>query len=319
MKRRYGKQQLYRKKRWSITTWRIIICLVLIAVGCSISFPTAPSVIGLTVHFLDVGQADATLVSCEGQTMLVDAGLNVDAGNLVNTLKNLGVRKIDLLVGTHPHEDHIGGLDAVIDAFDIGVVWMPDIAYDTWSYRSVCKAIDKKHLKLVAPKVWDTFALGGATVTVFSPKRTDYEDLNHCSLVLKVEYNKFSMLLMGDSEEINEIEMMRAGLPLKADVLKAGHHGGNKSTSKAFFSAVKPTACIISCGPDNPNFHPHPSILRRFEQSKSAIYRTDLQGTINLVSDGKGFNITVEGKKSNVMNWLRRIMQGTEGSDEIND
>ena len=302
MRRRYG------KKRWPVAVWRVLLCLCLVVAGCLLPLPMGEGDAGMTVRFLDMGQADATLIFCEGQTMLVDAGLNADATHLVNTLKKLGVRKIDLLVGTHPHEDHIGGLDSVIDAFDIGTVLMPDIEYDTWSYRSVIKSIEKKHIPSIAPKVRDSFELGGAKITVLSPKGTDYEDINHFSLVLRVDYNKFSMLLMGDSEEINEIEMMKAGLPLRADVLKAGHHGGNKSTSKAFFSAVKPTACVISCGPDNPNFHPHPSVLRRFEQAKCKIYRTDLQGTITLVSDGKGYNVTVEGKKTGVMHWIRSLI-----------
>ncbi|MDK2821228.1 MAG: competence protein ComEC [Clostridia bacterium] len=242
----------------------------------------------LYVHYLDVNQGDAILIRLpNNQNILIDGGSNKVGPKLVNYLKQYGVRKLDYVIGTHPHEDHIGGLDLVIKAFEIGKVYMPKVTTNTDTYRDLLLAIKNKGLKVTNAKAGVTLPLNNEVKAIFiSPNKSTYEELNDYSAVLHLTYGKTSFLFTGDAETTAEKEMVVSNLPLKADILKVGHHGSISSTSKAFLRKVDPTYAVISVGKDNDYGHPHPSIIERLQQAKIKIYRTDLHGTITAISDG---------------------------------
>lgn len=244
----------------------------------------------LIVHFLDVGQADSILLQLPNdETMLIDAGNNGDGDFVVNYIHNLGILKIDYLIGTHPHEDHIGGLDDVIKSFEIGQIYMPRVTHTTKSFEDVLLAIKAKDKKINSAKARIAILAEPDLKAYFlSPSRDDYEDLNHWSAVIKIEYGNTSFLFTGDAEEINELEMLASStLNPNVDVLKVGHHGSHSSTSKAFLDAVSPHYAVISVGKDNNYGHPSPLVLDKLYQRDITVLRTDELGTIKCFSDGE--------------------------------
>jgi competence protein ComEC len=266
----------------------------------TILFSIAVSSIGLatpaplSVHFIDVGQADSILVHTPGDhNMLVDAGNNEDAETVTSYLSRQGVKKINILVGTHPHEDHIGGMDAVVQQYQIGQIYMPKASSNTKTFRDVLQAIKDKGLKVSSPVPGSAIALDPTIkVQVLAPNSSQYEDLNNYSIVLKVTYGKTSFLLTGDAERESENEMLlSSAVSPKADLLKVGHHGSSSSTSAAFLKAVAPKYAVISVGKDNDYGHPKSVTLNRLQQAGVTVYRTDLYGTIVAESDGQTIKI----------------------------
>jgi competence protein ComEC len=247
----------------------------------------------LSVHFIDVGQADSILVHAPGgHNMLVDAGNNADANTVTSYLSKQGVKRVDVLVGTHPHEDHIGGMDVVIRQYQIGKIYMPRVTTNTRTFEDVLLAIKEKGLKASSPIPGSSIDLDPAVkVQIMAPNSTKYKDLNNYSIVLKVTYGKTSFLLTGDAERESEKEMLAKSYNLKADVLKVGHHGSNSSTSAAFLKAVAPKYAVICVGKDNDYGHPKPVTINRLGRAGVKIYRTDLNGTIVAESDGSKISI----------------------------
>ena len=247
----------------------------------------------LKIHFIDVGQADSILLQIPGgKNILVDAGNNNDGSLVTDYLEKLGIKKIDFLVGTHPHEDHIGGMDNVIKAFEIGKVFMPNKTTTTKTFEDVLLALKAKNLKITTAKAGvSLLEQDNLKINFIAPNETKYEELNNWSAVLRVQYGDTSFLLTGDAEQLSEKEMLAAGANLKADVLKVGHHGSSSSTSQKFFNAVAPKYAVISVGKDNDYGHPHKATLTRLSKAGIKVYRTDLNGTVVFTSDGK--NITV--------------------------
>lgn len=247
----------------------------------------------LKVHFLDVGQADCILIQAPtGENILIDAGNNDDADTIVSYLNTQGVKKVDILVGTHPHEDHIGSLDTVINTFDIGQVYMPKVTHATKTFEDVLIAIKNKGLKI-------TPATGGANidfspntkVEIIAPNSAKYESINNYSAVIKLTYGKTSFLFTGDAEDISENEMLAQKYDLKAGILKVGHHGSSSSTTQSFINSVSPQYAVISVGKGNDYGHPHKEVLNRLSEGDIQVLRTDESGTIIFTTDGKKIEV----------------------------
>lgn len=240
----------------------------------------------LRVSFIDVGQGDSEFIELpNGETMLIDAGTNETGKNVVDYIKSLGYTSIDYVVGTHPHEDHIGGLDDVIKTFDIGSIYMPKVTADTKTFEDVLDAAESKNLMINTAKsgvsIMDTEDL---SVKFLAPTLDSYENTNDYSAVVKVVYGDTSYLFTGDAEEFSESLITD---DVNADVLKVGHHGSSTSTSTEFLKKVSPSSAVISCGKDNSYGHPHSETLQKLADMGTAVYRTDELGTIVSVSDGK--------------------------------
>lgn len=239
---------------------------------------TIPQDNNLRVYCLDVGQGDSILITNNNKTMLIDASTNEMGSRVVKYLNDLGIKKIDYLVGTHPHEDHIGGLDNVIKNFDIGTIYMPNVVATTKTFEEVIDAISAKKLKVTSPKTGDKFTVGNAECEVVSI-RNDKDDYNNCSIVIKMDFNNVSYLFTGDAEE--SVESSRKWPHI--DVLKVGHHGSNTSSSKNFLEQIKPEVALISVGQGNTYGHPTQATLKRLSNIGAKIYRTDENGTILLI------------------------------------
>ena len=245
----------------------------------------------LRVYYIDVGQADSTLVVDKDKTMLIDAGTNEAGDTVVQFLKDKGITKIYYLIGTHPHEDHIGGLDDVIDNFDIGTIYMPKMQTTTKTFEDVLDSIANKNLQVTTPVVGDTFKLTNANCTIMAIDTKDTKDnLNLSSIVLRMSYGGNSFLFMGDAEA--DVEASRTWQP--ADVLKVGHHGSRTSSTQNFVFQVMPSIAIIPVGKDNSYNLPNKETLDKLSSVGAKIYRTDEDGSILVVSDGS--NIKVETK-----------------------
>lgn len=256
--------------------------------------PVAGTTEGTTkIYFLDVGQGDSELIQlADGTNILIDAGTNDTAQELVSYIKDLGIEKLDFAIATHPHEDHIGGMAQIVKNFPIDDLIMPRIADSqtptTRTYERLLDAIDEKNVKVTQAQagavVWNK---NGVKLELLAPNSKKYEDLNNYSAVAKLTVGEKSFLFTGDAEKESEAEMVQQGVDLNCDVLKCGHHGSSTSTSAAFFKAVSPTAAIISCAKDNSYGHPHKETMQKLQKEQVAIYRTDEQGTILAQCDGK--------------------------------
>ncbi|MSU00435.1 MBL fold metallo-hydrolase [Tissierella pigra] len=242
----------------------------------------------LEIHFIDVGQADSIFIKKGQEAMLIDAGNNKDGKTVVEYIKNQNVSKLNYVIGTHPHADHIGGLDDVIDNLDIDKLIMPNAISNTKTFEDVLDSIDKKGLKITKPKVGDRYTLNGAEFIVLAPNGESYESLNDYSVVVKLIDGETSFLFTGDAEALSEKEMLKSNRNLlKSDVLKVGHHGSVTSTSQEFLDAVDPYIAVISSETGNSYGHPHKEIIERLTEKNIDICRTDLQGTIIIKSNGK--------------------------------
>lgn len=253
----------------------------------------------LIVHFLDVGQGDSALVQFpNGQNMLVDAGKNDSALKIIKYLKKNGVKRVDYLVGTHPHEDHIGSLDSIIKSFEIGEIFMPKATANTHTFRDVLAAVKDKGLHITTAKAGVSILEDNKlSVKLLAPCSKEYENLNNYSAVMIVKYDDVAFLLTGDAEELSEKEILAVKADVKAQVLKIGHHGSYTSTSPEFLKAVDPQYAIISVGAGNDYQHPHQVTLDKLKKANVTVLRTDKMGTIIFETDGKDLVLQTEKKK----------------------
>ena len=252
----------------------------------------------LTVKILDIGQGDAILIQAGGQNVLVDTGDIEHREKMVEYIRKAGITTIDKVIITHPHADHLGGMPGIMDNFKVGHIYDSGKTGTTALYRKYLSIVSKKNIPftVVTPGT-EIVITNDIKLKFFAPDHSllAEEEINNSSIVAKLIYNKFSMLLTGDAEKESEELMLKnyAG-ELKSNVLKAGHHGSNTSSSVGFLKAVGPEAAVISLGANNDYHHPHPATLKKYEQAKLKVYRTDLDGTVTITSDGNTYNIMKE-------------------------
>jgi len=236
----------------------------------------------LKIYYIDVGQADSILIQNNEKTLLIDAGNNEDGKNIVKFIQNLGINKINYLVGTHPHEDHIGGLDNVINSFEIENILMPKVQTNTKTFEDVLDSISNKGLNITSPKKGDKFMLEEAECEIMLSEENS-KNLNNSSIVIRLVLKDQSYIFMGDTEKDNEA--LRSWP--QTNVIKIGHHGSNTSTSADFIKQISPQIAIIMVGKDNKYGHPKDEIIERINSTNAKIYRTDEQGNILIISDGE--------------------------------
>lgn len=243
----------------------------------------------LSVHFIDVGQGDATLLVCDGHALLIDAGNNNRGTAVQLYLKKQNVKSLDAVIWTHPDADHIGGADVITTKFDIGTTYMTSVSSDTKTYQDLIDAIDYRGYEITAPKVGESFSLGDAKVMFLGPTRT-YSDDNDNSIACMVTYGDTKFLFTGDAEEDAEADLVsyakKHRMDLSADVYKAGHHGSRTASSEKLMNAVEPTYAVISCKEGNSYGHPHAEVMNRLRSMDVQVYRTDEQGSLIATSDG---------------------------------
>lgn len=275
----------------------IILCITMIVLsGCSeLGIGSNGSKKeNLQVHFLDVGQADSTLIISGEEAMLIDAGNNDDEDYILSYLKEHNITKLKYAVGTHSHEDHVGSMDSVIQNVTVENIILPKETTTTKTYRDVLSAIEQEHVVEIRPEVKKEYQLGEASFMIVAPNRQEYADTNDYSVGILLTYGKNKFLFTGDASEESEREMMDTGIELQADVFQAGHHGSSTSNSLEFLKKVDPTYAVISCGVDNKYGHPHVEVIASFEEEDIQMYRTDKQGTIVAESNGKDITWKVE-------------------------
>lgn len=247
----------------------------------------------LQVHFINVGQADSILVIApNGETILVDGGNRADGAEVVNYLRDQGVKELSAIVATHPHEDHIGGLDTIIHSFPPKQVYLPNGTSNTKTFEDFMTAVNASGTNKIRAKAGVKLDVLGISGIFMAPNSDTYEDLNNYSAVLKITSGKVSILLTGDAEDVSEAEMLKSGQDLQAAVLKVGHHGSISSTTSAFLKAVSPKYAVISVGVDNDYGHPHQVTLNTLTNAGVQVYRTDQAGTIVATSNGATVEFT---------------------------
>ena len=237
----------------------------------------------LNVYYLDVGQADSILIENNNKYMLIDAGNNEDGEKLVTYFKRLGITKFDIVVGTHAHEDHIGGMDDIINNFEIEDFYMPEVITTTKTFEDILDALEVKQIPFQTPTIDSELVFENSKIKVLSVSDDD-SDLNDTSIVLRLKYGTTSFLFTGDATE--KIENTILNKEIKSDVLKVAHHGSSTSNSLSFLKRVSPTYAVISVGEGNSYNHPHDVILNRLYDLNARVYRTDRDGTVVASSNG---------------------------------
>ena len=245
------------------------------------------------IHFIDVGQADAALVVCDGETMLIDGGNRADSQLIYTYLQNEGITHLDYVVATHAHEDHVGGLPGALNYATVGTALCSVEYYDSDVFETFVAQLAKQGKQIEVPEAGDVFELGSAQVQVLGPVR-ESDEPNNMSLVLRVVYGNTSFLFTGDAEREEEQDILEAGFILDSTVLKVGHHGSENSTTYPFLREVMPEYAVISVGEGNTYGHPTEDALSRLRDAGASVLRTDINGLICCTSDGENVYFVVE-------------------------
>ncbi|WP_415331801.1 ComEC/Rec2 family competence protein [Clostridium perfringens] len=246
----------------------------------------------LMISYMDVGQGDAAYIKVNGNDILIDAGPRSNSKELLEQLKAKNIDDFELVIATHPHEDHIGGMVDVFKEYEVKAFYSPKITHTTKTYENLVKAVKDEGLKTKELKDGMVIDLGeGAKFEVFTPQKSEYEELNDYSPIMKLSFGDTSYLFTGDAEKLAEEEALaKYKNSLDSDVIKFGHHGSSSSSSNAFIEAVSPKYGIISCAKDNKYGHPHRETLDIIKKYNIKTFRTDTDGEIILTSDGKSIN-----------------------------
>ena len=244
------------------------------------------------IRFIDVGQADAALVECDGHYMLIDGGNKGDSSKMYSILRSVAVPKLDIVVATHAHEDHVGGLPGALNYCSADLTLCPVTAHDSEAFNDFVKYANKNGGGITVPSVGDTYSLGSASVEILG-LNANSGDVNDSSIILMITYGSTRFLFTGDAERAAEQAVLDSGAALAADVLKVGHHGSKDSTTYPFLREIMPKYAVISVGDDNTYGHPTDSALSRLRDAGVKVYRTDMQGDIYASSDGKGVTLSV--------------------------
>ena len=261
--------------------------------------PATPSASEGTVevHFIDVGQGNAILIIAPEGTALIDGGDNGQGANVLRYLAEQGVSAIDIMIATHPHADHIGGLIDVVRELEVGTVIMPELPENlvptTRTYTNLLMALLENDLGITPAAPGDVYHLGGgATLSILGPVR-EYSAVNDMSVVSRLEFGQTSFLFTGDIERAAEHDLAAEG-GVRSDLLNVAHHGSRTSSTQVFLDAVAPSIAVISVGLDNSYGHPRREVIERLEDMNVQILRTDFDGSVVVVSDGSGLSIVTE-------------------------
>lgn len=290
------------KNRWNASSRLILLvmsmAITLLAMGCDEVgeiglISTESSLSGMEIHFIDVGQGDSSLIKLDdGRNILIDGGSRSQSDKLVAYLRDKGVERVDYLIATHPHEDHIGGLPTVIENFDIGKVYMPDVTHNTRIFETLLKTIESKGLQVDVAKGYEKLiSEDRLSFEILGPNSDSYGNLNDYSVVNRITYGDVSALFTGDMESASEYEVLELGYEIESDILKVSHHGSSSSTVEEFLDGVAPRYAIISAGVDNSYGHPHRETLQKLKARDVGILRTDLDGDIMVTTDGVGIEV----------------------------
>ncbi|NFM31743.1 MBL fold metallo-hydrolase [Clostridium botulinum] len=275
-----------KKKNLIITC--LLICLSIIFTACSQQSSNAVNTSNksneLKVHYIDVGQGDSILVQTKDKNILIDAGTRKSSDNLINYLKKQHIKKLDYVIATHPHEDHIGGMPKVIDEFEISNFYAPKKTANTKIFKDMILQLKKKNLKINIAKKGISL---DSSLDFLAPVKDNYENTNDSSAVVKLTHGNTKFLFTGDAEKTSEKDILNSNEDLSSNVLKVGHHGSHSSSSKEFLDKINPKIAIISCGKNNDYGHPHKETMKELKKRNIEVYRTDIDGTILLTSDGE--------------------------------
>ena len=271
----------------------LLLAVLLLLTGCQFIGMEAEPFTGMEVTYLDVGNADCEIIRMEdGTNIVIDAGTKDQGKNIVGALKRKGIRRIDYLIATHPHADHIGGMEEVVDSTEIGAVVLPSVAHTSKTYENLLKKIKEKEIPAIKAEAGVILKeTAQYKLRLVAPKKDEtYESLNNYSAVLHVAYGNTKFLFTGDAEKLSDTEML--SYELRSDVLKVGHHGSKTSSSEKFIAKVNPRIAVISCGKNNDYGHPHQEALDALKHAE--VYRTDKNGDIIIHTDGATLTAATE-------------------------
>ncbi|MDO5388166.1 MAG: ComEC/Rec2 family competence protein [Clostridia bacterium] len=299
-----------------------ILLLFALTSGCSYNsanvFNKGEITYDNTVSFIDVGQGDSILVKSNGCYMLVDAG-EEDKGSVVaEYIRNEGIDKLDYVVATHPHSDHIGGMDDILNTFQVDNIIMPDMVTSTKCFENMLNAVENKNINAIVGQAGYDFELGNFKCSIVGPV-TIGDDANNNSVVIKLVYGNDSILLTGDCSKAEETDIADSGADISANLLKAGHHGSSTSSSDKFVSMVSPQIVVISCGKDNEYGHPHKETLDTFNKYGVKVYRTDEEGTVTAVCSGNGISMVTDNTVTEDTDTENTYTENTDTDDKNNE
>lgn len=279
---------LVKKTKYSFKILALIIVVLCLLTSCTNSTNSTLDPHILKVHYIDIGQGDSELIQINGKNLLIDSGPTENSSKLISYLSKQNIQKLDYVVVTHPHEDHIGGMSEVIKKYKIDNFYAPRATTTTRSFSDMVTQLKKKGLKINSAYAGVSLDLGyGVSCTMLAPNSTSYKNLNDYSAVIKITYGNSRFLFMGDAQKLSESEILSNDLDVSCDVLKVGHHGSSTASSKEFLDKASPKIAVISCGKANDYGHPHAATLNSLKSRNIETYRTDIDGTVIITSNGK--------------------------------